>query len=178
MPDYSKNIIYVIKCKDENVEEEYIGSTTNFKDRLKSHKSDCNNEKCKHYNFKLYQFIRANGGWENFDMILLEEYSCNSRTEGRCREEEVKVERKAQLNMVKAFRTQEQKKEDKKKWDEENKEKIKIYNEKYKERKIEKQRQRRTKNKEKYNEKARQYYQKKKAEKLLNNIHNEPAESN
>ena len=46
MPDYSKYIIYVIKCKDENVEEEYVGSTTNFSKR-KSHPHDLISDTCR-----------------------------------------------------------------------------------------------------------------------------------
>jgi hypothetical protein len=167
MPDYSKTVMYVIKCKDENVEEEYIGSTTNFKERLKCHKIRCCNEKNKHYNIKIYQFIRANGGWDNWDMIQLEEYPCENKRQAELREEEIRVERNAQLNMKKAFRTEEQKKEEKNEYN-------KIYYEKHKEQTkkwVEK-------NREKSKGYKKKYEEKKKAEKLLNKQYNEPAESN
>jgi predicted GIY-YIG superfamily endonuclease len=48
--DYSRTIIYVIKCKDDNITEEYIGSTTDFIKRKCCHKGACNNEKNKDYN--------------------------------------------------------------------------------------------------------------------------------
>ena len=38
------------------------------------------------YNLKLYQFIRANGGWQNFSMLEIEKYSCIDGNEARTRE--------------------------------------------------------------------------------------------
>jgi hypothetical protein len=157
MPDYSKTIMYVLKCKDENVEEEYIGHTTNFEERLNCHKQRCCNENGKHYNYKIYKFIRENGGLDNWNMIILEEFSCENKRQAECKEEEVRVERKAQLNMKKAFRTEEQKKEEKNEYN-------KIYYEKHKEQTkkwVEKNREKSKRYKKKYEEK-------KKAEKLLN----------
>ena len=66
MPDYSNACIYKIKCKDPLITEFYIGSTRNFKQRGYQHKCDC-----KKSNYKVYQFIRSNGGWDNFDMKLI-----------------------------------------------------------------------------------------------------------
>jgi hypothetical protein len=77
--DYSKTIIYVIKCKDDNITEEYIGSTTNFIERKSKHKYTCNHENQINYNVKLYQSIREHGGWDNFDMILIEKKPCEDR---------------------------------------------------------------------------------------------------
>ena len=42
----------------------YIGSTTNIKDRIKTHKSRCNKPETLHGKFRLYNFIRDNGGWD------------------------------------------------------------------------------------------------------------------
>ena len=55
-----------------NVEECYIGSTTNYKKRMIHHKSDCNNTTGPNYNAKVYKFIRANGGFENWDFEIIE----------------------------------------------------------------------------------------------------------
>ena len=41
----------------------YIGSTENMYDRKRQHKSDCKIE-----DFKIYKYIRANGGWNNWKM--------------------------------------------------------------------------------------------------------------
>ena len=58
--------IYQIKCKDTEIKDFYIGSTRHFGQRLISHKHASKHNS----NFKLYQFINKNGGWENWEMIL------------------------------------------------------------------------------------------------------------
>ena len=72
--DYSKSVIYKICCKDPNVKEIYIGSTTNFTKRKYAHKSGVN-KICDKNDFKLYNFIRENGGWDNWDMVMIKQYS-------------------------------------------------------------------------------------------------------
>jgi len=67
--------IYAIVCKDTTIPEVYVGSTCNLENRIRQHKSDCcNNKKRSHYNLKVYQFIRDNGGFHNFKFIVLEHY--------------------------------------------------------------------------------------------------------
>ena len=66
--------IYLIKHKlDEEWENVYIGSTCNYKRRHYEHIYICNKETNKNYNDKVYQYIRENGNWENFEIIVLEE---------------------------------------------------------------------------------------------------------
>ena len=84
--DYSKLIIYKIVCNNLDITDCYVGSTTDFKTRKAGHKSNCNNEKANSYNFKVYQFIRENGGWSNWSMIEIEKYLCNDRNEAFARE--------------------------------------------------------------------------------------------
>ena len=84
--DYSKSLIYKLCCKDPLIEDIYIGSTTNMKVRKGQHKTHCNNKNDKRYNQNKYQFIRENGGFDNWDMIMIEEYSCNSKRELEKRE--------------------------------------------------------------------------------------------
>ena len=67
--DYSKTIIYKIVCNDLNVRDKYVGSTTNFTNRKSNHKKCCSNETSRDYNYKVYQMIRLNGGWDNWNMI-------------------------------------------------------------------------------------------------------------
>jgi vacuolar-type H+-ATPase subunit I/STV1 len=163
--DYSKTIIYVIKCKDDNITEEYVGSTTDFTKRKNTHKSDCNNVNDKDYNRKIYQFIRDNGSWGNWNMIQLEEFPCKNKREAEYREEQIRIERKAQLNMRRAFVSEEQKKEQikeqKKKYREENKEEIKEnskkWYEEHKEQKKEQQQKYREENKEQIKEQQKKY---------------------
>tara|TARA_R110000823_G_scaffold279230_1_gene397541 strand:+ start:43 stop:822 length:780 start_codon:yes stop_codon:yes gene_type:complete len=73
MTEYS---IYSIVCKDPLVLDIYVGSTNNFKLRGQQHKSTCNNINDKNYNIKLYTFIRDNGGFDNWDMVLIKTYIC------------------------------------------------------------------------------------------------------
>ena len=96
--DYSKTIIYKIRCNDENVIEFYVGSTTCFRTRKNKHKSAVTNDKQ-----KLYEMIRSNGGWENWTMTPLEEYPCNSSVEARIREECWRETLQAKLNSQRAY---------------------------------------------------------------------------
>jgi len=47
----------------------YIGSTNNFYHRAITHKSYCNNEKANNYTQKIYCYMRANGGSDNYEII-------------------------------------------------------------------------------------------------------------
>jgi len=84
--DYSKTIIYKIVCKNPDINQVYIGNTTNFRKRKSQHKSTCNNSNSKGYNISLYKFIRENNGWNNFDMIEIEKFPCTDGNESRARE--------------------------------------------------------------------------------------------
>jgi len=84
--DYSKSVIYKICCRDVSVKEEYVGSTTHITDRRKSHKSCCHNEEDKFFNLPVYVFIRANGGWLNWELVIVEEFPCTSSEQQRTRE--------------------------------------------------------------------------------------------
>jgi hypothetical protein len=131
--DYSKCVIYVIKCKDDNITEEYIGSTTNFTQRKNNHKTTCNNEKNKRYNELKYKFIRDNGGWDNWLMLEVLKYPCQDSNQARMKEEEIRLERKSKLNCYKAFLSNEVLKEEKKQYYEEHKEQYKQYYENHQE---------------------------------------------
>lgn len=96
--DYSKTIMYKIVCKDLSITDVYIGHTTDFIKRKHNHKASCNNENSKSYHYKLYQFIRDNGNWNNFDMIEIEKYPCNDGNEAGSRERYWYEELNATLN--------------------------------------------------------------------------------
>lgn len=75
--DYAKILMYKIYKPDEtDVDNIYIGHTTDFSCRKSHHKSSCNNPKSTEYNQKKYQYIRGNGGWGCFKMLEIEKYSC------------------------------------------------------------------------------------------------------
>jgi hypothetical protein len=85
--DYTKTIIYKICCNDLNITDIYIGHTTNFIKRKAHHKSNCNNPNSKSYNFKIYNIIRQNGGFENWSMIEIEKFQdCNDINEASAKE--------------------------------------------------------------------------------------------
>ena len=79
--NYTNTIIYKIVFRDITTKETYVGHTTDFTKRKYAHKTICNNEKSKSYNFNVYQFIRQNGGWDNWTMIEIEKYCCVDRIE-------------------------------------------------------------------------------------------------
>ena len=84
--DYSKVIIYKIVCNDLNVQDCYVGSTTHFVNRKYAHKYACSHSNQKTHNLKVYQTIRANGGWDNWTMLELEKYPCIDNNEATARE--------------------------------------------------------------------------------------------
>lgn len=84
--DYQKAKIYRICCKDVNISDCYIESTTNMIRRKSSHKCACNNKNVRGYNFNVCRFIRENGGWDNWSMIVVEDFPCDSKHELETRE--------------------------------------------------------------------------------------------
>ena len=81
-------VIYQISSKDTNITESYIGSTYDVRQRMWGHKSSCNNPNSKEYNYKVYQFIREHGGWNNWKMAILEKFTCISKFEKLHKERE------------------------------------------------------------------------------------------
>ena len=178
--DYSKSYIYKLCCKDVNIKEIYVGSTTNMYVRKKSHKNDCNSDKSKRHNLYLYKFIRDYGGFDNWDMILIEEYNCDELKQLLKRERYWIDKLQSKLNTIKRPYVDEyEKKQTIKEYREKNKERIKEYRINNKERIKEYEREYREKNKEcikeyrdnhkeEHNEYTKKHYQENK-EKYLNN---------
>jgi len=78
----NKGIIYIIKCKDKKIKDCYIGSTVNLKKRITKQKFCCNNPNSGRSHLKLYQFMRDNGGFINFEHKILEDdIEFNNRNE-------------------------------------------------------------------------------------------------
>jgi hypothetical protein len=124
--DFSRCIIYKIVCFDTNISDCYVGHTTDFIRRKSQHKSRYNNPNSKEYNKKVYQFIRSNGDWSNFQMLQIEEHPCSNKREAELREEHWRKELTATLNGNKAFITDEELSQYKKLYYEQNKGEIKI----------------------------------------------------
>ena len=98
--------IYKLVCRDLEVEECYIGSTSNFKCRKSKHKYACVNAIHKDHHFYVYQFILNHGGWDNWDMIQLEECEFNNKRELHARERHWIETLRATLNQTIPTRTQ------------------------------------------------------------------------
>lgn len=73
--------IYQIYCKDSEIKDCYVGSTENFNKRCITHNSSCHNENADNYNLKVYKFIRANGGMENWSIEPIIESEEDTRYE-------------------------------------------------------------------------------------------------
>jgi hypothetical protein len=67
---------------------------------------------CRSSNRKVYKYIRANGGFSNWEFEIVERYSCGSRTELFVREGYWILELAAKLNTYIAGRTRQQYRED------------------------------------------------------------------
>jgi hypothetical protein len=169
--DYSRTIIYKLCCKDPIITDIYVGHTTYFNNRKGNHKTTCNNPNDKGYNTYVYQFIRDNGGFDNFDMIQIEAYCCNNKREAEARERFYIENLKASLNKNIPTRTMQEWREEKieqitkqrKEFYEENKveiiEKIKEYYENNKEQILLQKREYYKNNKDKIAEKYKKYYE-------------------
>lgn len=95
--DYSKSIIYKIKCKDPQVKYFEIGGTTNKKNlRYRIKRSYLEQEKT-----ELNKQITANGGFDNWEIEDLEHYElCNSKLDLNQRVEKWKLYRNIPNNPV------------------------------------------------------------------------------
>ena len=71
----SKTIIYRITCKTKNVSDAYISYTTNLTQRKYKHERDSLDLSVKS---RLYDSIRKNGGWKNWNCDILEKCVCDN----------------------------------------------------------------------------------------------------
>jgi hypothetical protein len=71
--------LYMISCKDSRVTARYLGYTTDWEKCLE-YRSDAydygSNAKS-----KLYTFVREHGGWENWDMTVIETFGSREEAE-------------------------------------------------------------------------------------------------
>jgi hypothetical protein len=158
--DYSHTFIYKICCKDPTITDIYVGHTTNIVKRRYSHTNSCNNISHKDHNSYVYQFIRDNGGWDNWDMIVLIELTCKDKNEALREERKYLEELKATLNKRIPSRTEKELRETIT-----YKSKRSIYNTDHKETIKTQQREYYLNNKEKIDNWNREYRLKKKQEK-------------
>jgi len=150
--DYSNTSIYKICCKDSSITDIYVGHTTNLVKRRNKHKFSCNNENNQNYNVQLYKFIREHGGWDNWEVIEIENISLEKSEQAYQKEREWFDLLKPTLNSIRPIISLEEKKqrwcEYSKQYQQENKEKYLAYQKQYREQ-----------NKEMLNQKANEYYE-------------------
>jgi len=174
MVNYNKALIYKIVPKDLDRKYCYIGSTCDFKKRKSQHKENCK-PNSKKSSLPIYQHIIKNGGWEAFEMFLVEYYPCETKLELHKRERECKEIYNDNLGCKVPTRTRKEYREDNKEkiteknkqYNRDNKEKITkqraIHYQVNKEKIAEKGKQYRKDNKEKIKERKANYYQANKA---------------
>jgi len=96
--NYSNTHIYKIICKDSKIKKSYVGHTVHFSHRKTMHKNDY----IKFPERRLYKYISENGGWDNWDMILIETINCKNNSEAKLREGYWIKELNAELNVNKS----------------------------------------------------------------------------
>jgi hypothetical protein len=77
---------YKLRHATDATKQCYVGSTKNFGRRKSNHKYDCNNPNSKAYNIKVYAYIRANDGYDNWCFDALEEKKDMSKRDRHIRE--------------------------------------------------------------------------------------------
>jgi hypothetical protein len=103
--DYANTVIYKIVCNDLNITQCYVGHTTDLVRRRQHHKKACIYEKGPEYNTKKYKIIRDEGGFENWNMILIEKYPCLDVYEAKKKEREWYEKLNSKLNTLSPQRT-------------------------------------------------------------------------
>jgi hypothetical protein len=96
--NYSNTHIYKFVCKDSSIKNCYVGHTVNFSIRKNIHKTDY----IRYPERLIYKCISENGGWDNWDMILIETINCKNNSEAKLREGYWIKELNADLNMNKS----------------------------------------------------------------------------
>jgi hypothetical protein len=164
-------VMYKICPKNKDLNYCYIGQTTNFAVRKNQHiKNTINVRDTKHYHLKQYEVIRQNGGWDEWEMIEIEQLNGKTKLEVRKREQELIEQYNANLNTLNAFITEDKRASTKKaiteKYREENKEflkeQTKQYKQNHKEIIAEQMKKYRAENKEKLTAQKKEYYEKNK----------------
>ena len=91
--NYENSIIYKISCKDENCKDIYVGQTCDLIRRRYAHKQQSNKK-----DMFLYKVINDNGGWDNWNMEVVEKYLAKSKQDILDREQYWINELQANLN--------------------------------------------------------------------------------
>jgi len=98
---------YKITNINGDVELNYVGSTSNMKQRRRNHKSDCFNANSPRYNLKLYKTIRDHGGFCEFKFLELGYAKQITLNQARIIEEEYRINLMSNLNTNRCMLTRE-----------------------------------------------------------------------
>ena len=168
--DINNYVMYKICPKNKDLNYCYIGHAKDFNARKSQHKTPCMDATHNKAHFKLYEVIRQNGGWNEWEMVEIEQLNGKTKLEARIREQELIKQHNANLNMLNAFITEDERASTKKaiteKYREENKEflkeQTKQYKQNHKEIIAEQMKKYRAENKEKLTAQKKEYYEKNK----------------
>jgi len=127
--DYSKTTIYAIVCNNPEITDCYVGSTCCLYSRNANHKSDYDNPQKNHK--RVYQYIKDNGGYENWSVKELESGSFNKQRETEEREMYWCNQLNATLNSRSPIADLKKKKQRQQKYYEEKKDEIKLKQKEY-----------------------------------------------
>lgn len=158
-------VMYKIIPKNTDLNYCYIGHTNNFVFRKRQHMLPCVDITHTKSHLKLYETIRQNGGWDEWEMVEIEKFIGKTKLQARIREQELMTIHNANLNMLNAYITEDERKTTKnaitQKYREENKELLKEQTKKYKEEHkeiiTEQMKKYREENKDKIYEKTKEY---------------------
>lgn len=101
-------IFYKFVCENPEIKSTYVGQTSNFMERKRHHKYNCNNELHRDHNYKIYKTIRENGGWDNWKMIEIDRQICLDKSHACKIEQKYIEELQANMNLIYASRSDEQ----------------------------------------------------------------------
>ena len=102
-------IVYKLCCKNPEIKEIYVGSTENLYERRRKHK-ECSYglTKSKQSMCYVYTYIRENGGWDNWEIIVIEKYNCEEKHELKYRERYWLETLNAKLNSLSPIKSKEE----------------------------------------------------------------------
>jgi len=100
MEDKYKNFVIYKIYQTNDPSMLYIGSTIDFKRRRSQHIKNTTNKRKRSYRYPLYKYIRQIGGFDKFNIEIVEEYPCESKGAGLLREKELIKSLNANLNIA------------------------------------------------------------------------------
>lgn len=77
MVNYQNSVIYMICCDDLNVRKFFMMYTTNVQNTSCLFKANCIHNYAQSYYSPMYRYIRNHGGYENWSIVIVEEFPCD-----------------------------------------------------------------------------------------------------